>query len=229
MQQLDHELMNKNLYITQFDTDIAWFSIFKGNFSRNPNISANISTPFSTSIDEAEKYGHKITQLALEKGALMSSLNYKKTSYPIIGHVIFTVKFISKPKVNFMGQISREKLLQILRLNSHKYDVTSYIPNWMSASTLNEIRYIFHPSSYSKLNLIHIKLIKTTSIDEHIAFCLFNALAVNQDMMMTLKHIQLIKELLSNGNGKSFKSNPYYDKYLKYKTIYLSNKNKINN
>lgn len=214
-------LLYKNLYITQFDVDIPWFNILGGK------LQSNYSTPFSVTIEDAQEFGKKITKLALEKGALISSLNPEKTSYPIIGHVIFTVRLIAKPKINYLGKISRQDLVPLLKNPSNDFDITSYIPNW----TDNKRRYIFHPSSYSKLNLLHIHLIKTTAINEHTAFCLFNMFA--ESGRLKLEHIQLIKELLSNGNGKSFSTqkllrgslqDPYYNKYLELKSLYLSNK-----
>lgn len=216
------DLMGKNLYITQFDSDIAWFSILGGKSKyKNP------STPFSTSMEEADQYGQKITKLAQEKGGLISSLDFKKTSYPIIGYVIFTVRFLSQPKVNYINKITRHDFINLLK-NESDADVTSYVPDWIS----DKRRYIFHKNAYQKLQLIHIKLIRTTSIDDHIAFCLFNTLSATDKL--NLEHIQLIKELISNGNGKSFplkpsliESNmrdPFIDQYLQLKTLYLQNK-----
>lgn len=221
----DKSFLGKDLYITQFDIDISWFTILGGKIIDNIP-----STPFSISMEAAQEYGKKITKLAQEKGALISSLDPNKTSYPIIGHIIFTVRFLSEPKVNYVDKISRQDLINLLKNKTNDYDITSYIPNWTSDNR----RYIFHPSAYPKLNLLNIKLIKTTSIDDHIAFCLFNTFS--QSGKLKLQDIQLIKELMSNGDGKSFViqitqtnlKDPFNDKYMEYKSKYLLNKYKIN-
>lgn len=219
--------LDKDLYITQFDVDIPWFTIIGGKL-HSDNIP---STSFSISIEDAQEYGNKITKLALEKGALISSLDPRKTSYPIIGHIIFTVRFTSEPKINILNEISRQELINLLKNPFSGYDITSYIPNWVP----HRRRYVLHPSSYSKLNLLHIKLIKTTAVNEHTGFCLFNTLS--ESGRLKLEHIQLIKELLSNGDGKSFTiqqpiggslQDPFYNKYLEFKSKYLLNKHKKN-
>jgi hypothetical protein len=236
-------LLGRDLYITQFDTDIAWYSILG-----LPHLSHAENAPptsLSTTMESAQDFGLKITRLALEKGALISSLDPTMTSYPIIGHVIFTVRFIAEPKVNYIGRVSRAKLIEILKNkpNSEGYNITVYVPDWMSSGKSESPRYILHSNSYSKLTLIHIKLIKTTAVNEHTAFCLFNALATAR--RLKLEHIQLVKELLSNGDGKSFSSSvrglpsgdlanpkdpapnlkdPFYDEYLKLKSKYMLNK-----
>jgi len=167
----------------------------------------------------------------MEKGALISSLDPEKTSYPIIGHVIFTVRLLSEPKINLINEISRQEFVELLKNPSNDFDITSYVPKWISGRR----RYVFHPNSYRKLNIRHIKLVRTTSIDEHTAFSLLTAFSTHG--RLKLEHIQLIKELLSNGDGKSFPiqqqsigggvlNDPFYDEYLEYKSKYLLNKHK---
>lgn len=243
---LENSLLGKDLYVTQFDIDIPWFTILEGQkfeslWSFNwkaDSVNPIPSTPFSISLDDAKEYGNKITKLALEKGALLSTLDHNITSYPVLGHVIFTVRFLSEPKINYLDKISRQELANLLKYPNYKenssvggsylanpYDVVSYTPNWVS----DKQRYIFYPSAYSKLNLLHIRLIKTTEINEHVAFCIFNTHSLYGKLR--LEHIQLIKELLSNGDGKSFAvhlsrinenlNDPYYNEYLKYKSKYI--------
>lgn len=210
--------INQDIYITEFDTDIAWYYILS-----NKTLSDIPATPFSISIQDAETYGQKITQLAFEKGAVESTLNPGKTSYPVIGYIIFTLRFSIPPKINVLNNISRQDFKNLLKSNND-FDVSSYIPNWSSDM---KPRYILHKNAYSKLNLIHIKLINTTSINGHTAFCLFNSLVPQK---LNLECIQLIKELLSNNYGKSFNLvgsalvDPYYNDYIKYKKMYLQKK-----
>jgi hypothetical protein len=182
-------LIGKDLYITQFDTDIAWYSILSKD---TPFLINAPATVFSTTMEAAELYGKKITELANEKGALVSTLDSTRTSYPVIGNVIFTVRFVSEPKINFLDKLSRQNVTDLLK-NDTDYDVTTYVAEWTG-----ERRFMLHKKGYLKINLNHIKLVRTSQIDQHVAFCLFNA------FKMKLEHIQLIKELINNNNGKSF-------------------------
>ena len=216
-------LFKKDIYISQFDSDIAWYSAFgMNNFDG--------ATPMSLTMENADFVGKKITNLAIEKGAITSTFDNTKTSYPILGYVVFTVRFdTEEPKIRTIDTIDRQAFVTLLQNKSNQYDVTSYIPNWIEGGAKR--RYVLHQKAFRKLKLVHIKMVKTINIDQHQAFCFYNMLA--NSGRMKIDHIQLIKELLSNGDGKSFlkptdlQSTPddkFYGAYMKYKTIYLQNK-----
>ena len=208
---IPNKRFDKSIYVTQFDVDIQWVNIFKNKSSKYIP-----STVFSFKLDDAKTYGKKIMNLANEKGAIKSSIDPDKTSYPIIGYVIFELQFKSEPTINYIDKISRDQLAELLK-SPPNFDITSFQPDWTS-----DRRNILHPTAYNKIVLKNIELIKTINIDEHTAFCLFNN--INR---LNLEDIQLIKELLSNGYGKSFIGglrDPYYKKYLELKSLYLSNK-----
>jgi hypothetical protein len=225
-------LANVDLYVTQLDTDIAWYFVF-GNSGDVMTIQP-MATPFSTNLETAEAFGRKVVTLAQEKGALVSSLDDKLTSYPILGFLIFTIRFIDPPRVNVIGSIGRQELADLLKTTSSgpadQYDVTSYIPTWLS----DQRRYVLHSNAFTKLRLVNIRLVRTNQIDDHIAFCLYNGLSGGK--RLGLREIQLIKELMANGDGKSFLpfqsqvvrpvgqaggQDPYYESYIKYKKKYI--------
>lgn len=189
MAKFDHDT---DLYISQLDVDINWYKIFgKADAS---TASTAPSTPFATNIETAKKYGTKLVELAKEKGGITSSLESDKTSYPVLGFIIFTVKFIEKPKIKIINEISRDEINKMIETGSSEFDITSYVPNFSG-----ERRYVLHGSAYGKLRLVSIYFMKIFDCDEHIAFSLYNSFG-----RLKLGDIQLLKVLLSNGNGMSF-------------------------
>lgn len=226
------ETLGDNLYITQLDTDIGWFSVFGAGGEGGARLPA---TPFSVTMEGARAFGEKITRLALEKGALRSSLDPEATSYPILGHLIFTVRFSVPPKIDRRESVTRGQLLELLQSPSDA-SVTSYVPDWISP---RERRYVLH-GGYKHLQLVHVALVRSTPIEEHVAFGLYNAFA--NAGRLKLEHIHLIKQLLVDGNGRSYsppdalplvpfqsqaggdESDPYYDQYVQYKIKYLVKK-----
>lgn len=221
--QYEDVLTGKDLYIVQFDMDIGWYSIL----SNKKYVGDIPGTSFATTYEACQEHAKRANKLALAKGALVSSLDEEETSYPILGYLIFTVRFKQQPKINSIGKINREQLSELLKKSENEVDVTSYIPDWTASGNR---RYVFHSNAYNKMNLTHIDLVRTTTIDDHTAFCIYNSIS-----RLNLEYIQLLKELVSNGGGKSFVQkmenpvpliggDPYYQDYLKYKSLYLSNK-----
>lgn len=228
------DFTNTDIYSTHSDTDIAFYTWFSGQSTQSndtkPNPKSKPPVPISLDPETAEKYGNKITKLATEKGAIISPLDKNKTSYPIFGHVIFTLRFNKTPKINNLEEVSRTDILKKIDESSGEYHMTSYIPNWTQDKTR---RYVLNSSAYEILTLKYIKLVPTTKIDTHIGFCLLNGLGLDVEL------VQLLRELIVNGNGKSFISDnkigghvsmddPFYPLYLKYKKQYMANKAKNN-
>ncbi|AYV83617.1 MAG: hypothetical protein Hyperionvirus9_34 [Hyperionvirus sp.] len=168
--------------------------------------------------------------MAYEKGALPSTVDPTRTSYPIHGFLIFSLKFIARPTVKILTKISRDDLAKLLSQPSPSADIIFYTTEWAP-----EQRYIFNPSAYPKLKMVHLKFIKTNDMDLHTVFSFYNSLE-----RLKLTDIQLLRVLISNGGGKSFSKpltggygdepdsvdtgaveDPYYKKYQSYKKKYL--------
>lgn len=215
-------LENRDLYVVQFDVDISWYSAFYGNTNIHPALS------FSLTERDAENYSDKITLLVQNKGSLPSTVRNNKPTCSVFGNLIFTIMFIVPPKVNNIGKISKKHLSEALKNKNKELDncdVVAYTPDWNNSG----IRYFITPSAYPKLILKHIRFNKTKNINNDIAFVLYNA------FNLEVQHINLLAELV-NGEGKTFFDNknnqvndPYYEKYIKIKTHYLTEIAKKNN
>jgi len=215
---------DSEVYIAYLDSDNLWYKSFMTKTG-----CVDVPTYVSLTEEGAKTFGEKMTKYVSSNG--MYDCAYNKTRYlhHVFGYVVVKARFTQDSKVSDLGRVSDKKTLMQKVSNENNCDVCVYEPNWVTDKTK---RYVIHPSCFKKLQVVEVKLFKNADISEHVGFCILNTIAGTK---ICHEQIGLIRELLSSKNsGRTFSKlsggeDPYYQKYLDYKTKYLLNKHKKKN
>jgi hypothetical protein len=195
---------NTAIYIAVLDMDIRIVNSFETNnvTGERPNLK------FALDFETAKEYGNKLVEYARKNGYIRSILNPVNqnmiTSYPVLGFLILKATFKSEPVIQNLDEKFKTDIANLEKDNITSYHISSYnIPN------NSDTRYMLHQNSYSILDLLEVQLIRlnfeppqNNSILDHFAFASYNSLIAS--WRMTLDDVSLIKEIIVNGDGKSY-------------------------